>query len=83
MTARPSDDDDLAGARGLVAALLKLALRDARSPWDARRTEARAFLADPEALGAWCDLAGLDTESVQRLVQAVLDASNDPSLGGL
>jgi hypothetical protein len=64
--------------RALVAAVLRQALADAAHPpthvtteraRQAIQAEARAFLADPERLGWWCTLAGVDVETFHRLME--------------
>jgi len=63
---------ELASERALAHAVVEQALRDAWSAHADRRTEARAFLADPESLAWWCLLLDVPVSAVLAYAQRVL-----------
>ena len=55
----------------LASAVIRLAIRDAAGPQGANATSARRFLAGSDGFYWWCEVAGLDPESViERLAAA-------------
>jgi hypothetical protein len=69
--ARPKHQD-IAGEKGLIAAVLRQALADATSTHVDRRNEARWFLQDEQAVAFWLDLAEIDHQTFQAHVQRAL-----------
>jgi hypothetical protein len=73
-TNKKIDSMELSGEMKLVAAILRMAKRDLRSSSGPIRGEARAFWrGHRQSVWWWCDLLGLDPESVERWV-----SSRDP-----
>ena len=54
------NDISLAPHEALAVAVIRLALQDARLPWD-RGQRARRFLAGSDELTFWCDVANVPT----------------------
>jgi hypothetical protein len=69
--ARPHGQQ-LEGARGLVGAVLRQVLDDARSRNTDWRTEALHFLADEQAVAFWLDLAEIDHQTFRAHVRKAL-----------
>jgi hypothetical protein len=55
----------------LIAEVLRQAVHDLRSARHDLQEEARRFLGDPEAVGFWCSLGGLDMSAFLARVETI------------
>lgn len=63
--------DEIAPYRELAAAVLKLALDDARRGSPVQRAMARGWLLRSEAMAFWCAVAGVDVGRVRGTLLAI------------
>jgi hypothetical protein len=69
---RSLDEQGVNGPEALAAAVIRRALLDAQDERQDLREEARAWLADADGLGAWCELLNADADYVRAQVLLVL-----------